>query len=145
MVYGWRDYLRIYENQIVQAPFLQIVVQRHVMDCSVACLAMLLGKSYEDALMAFDYNVMREGATIRQVKAAAKYLGSPLVWSRKIGDLETDTGILCVRSAHWPNADHLVVLKDGLIVETDATIWDQDVYMAAYEATPISIMRVEGA
>jgi hypothetical protein len=104
---------------------------------------MILGKSYEDALLAFDYNVMREGATIRQVKAAGKYLGSKIVWSRKLGDLEVETGILCVTSPKWPS-DHLVVLKDGMIVDTDATVWDQDVYMAAYEATPISIMRVEG-
>ena len=93
--------------------------------------------------MAFDYNVMREGATIRQVKAAAKYLGVKLTWSRKLGDLETETGVLCVKSQKWC-ADHLVVIKDGLIVDTDATVWDQDVFMAAYEAVPISIMRVEG-
>lgn len=109
----------------------------------MACLAMILGKSYEDALLAFDYNVMREGATIRQVKAAAKYLGVKLVWSRKLADLDTETGIICVTSPKWPN-DHLVVLKDGMIVDTDATVWDQDIYMAAYEATAISIMRVEG-
>lgn len=93
--------------------------------------------------MAFDYNVMREGATIRQIKAAAKYLGTKLVWSRKLGDLETETGIICVRSLKWPSADHMVVLKDGLVIDTDASIWDQDIYMAAYEATAISIMRVE--
>jgi ABC-type bacteriocin/lantibiotic exporter with double-glycine peptidase domain len=126
----------------MQTPFLSVVPQRHTMDCSVAVLAMLLGKSYEETLMAFDYNVMREGATIRQVKAAAKYLGVTLNWSRKIPDLETETGILAVKSPKWPS-DHLVVLKDGLIVDTDATIWDQDVFMAAYEAKPISIMTVE--
>ena len=123
-------------------PFLQVVIQRHTNDCSVACLAMLLGKSYEDALMAFNYNVMREGATIRQVKAAALYLGTKLVWSRRLGDLDTETGILCVRSLRWGH-DHLVVLKDGMIVDTDATVWDQDIFMAAYEAAPISLMRVE--
>lgn len=126
----------------MHTPFLQVQVQRHKMDCSVACLAMLLGKSYEEALLAFDYNVMREGATIRQVKVAAKYLGTKLAWSRKLGDLETDTGILCVRSLKWPS-DHLVVLKEGLIVDTDASIWDYDVYLAAYEAFPISILRAE--
>lgn len=104
---------------------------------------MILGKSYEETLMAFDYNVMREGATTRQVKTAARYLGFKLIWSRKLGDLDTETGIICVRSPKWPS-DHLVILKDGMIVDTDATVWDQDVYMAAYEATPISIMRVEG-
>lgn len=126
----------------MHAPTLQVIPQRHDMDCGVACLAMLLGKSYEDVLMSFKHNVVRSGVTLRQLRHAAKRLGFCLSWSRKLGDLDTETGILCVRSVKWRN-DHLVVLKDGMIVDTDATIWDQDVFMAAYEATPVSILRVE--
>jgi hypothetical protein len=113
------------------------------MDCAVACLAMVLGVSYEDVLMAFTHNVMREGVTIRQLRNAARRLGYRLQWTRRIGDLETGMGILCVKSPKWTGIDHLVVLKDGLIVDTDATIWDQDVFMSAYEATPTSLMTVE--
>lgn len=125
-------------------PFLQVVLQRHKMDCAVACLAMILGLSYEDVLVAFKHHVIRQGATIRQIQAAAKSLGRPLVWSRRVGDLETDTGVLAVKSTQWSH-DHLVILKEGLIVDTDATVWDVDVFLAAYEATPISILRVEEA
>lgn len=121
---------------------MQVVLQRHRMDCSVACLAMLFGLPYEDVLVAFAHHVIKQGATIRQTQAAAKFLQRKLVWSRKLGDLETDTGVLVVSSAQWRH-DHMVVLKDGLIIDTDATIWDQDVFFAVYEATPISILRLE--
>ena len=126
----------------MHTPMLQVIPQRHTMDCAVACLAMVIGKSYEDVLMAFDHNVIRYGATIRQTQAAARVLGYRLSWSRKLGDLETDTGILSIRSSNW-KTDHLVVLKDGIIVDTDATLWDQDVFMAAYSAVAMSIMRID--
>jgi hypothetical protein len=112
------------------------------MDCAVACLAMLFGLAYEDVLIAFTHHVITEGATIRQVKAAARRLQRKLVWSRKLGDLDADMGVLAVRSDRW-HTDHLVVLKEGLIIDTDATIWDYDVFLSVYAATPVSILRLE--
>jgi ABC-type bacteriocin/lantibiotic exporter with double-glycine peptidase domain len=124
-------------------PFLSIVVQRHKSDCSVACLAMLLGLSYEEVLVAFRHNVIAKGATTRQILGAASRLGRPLRWTRKV-DLEADTGLLALDSKKWPQ-QHLVVLKDELIVDSDATVWDADVYLAAYEAVPLSIIKAEAA
>ncbi len=124
-------------------PFLQVVIQRHGKDCGVACLAMLLGLSYEATLMAFRHNVMANGATIRQLLAAAKRLGHTLHWTRKV-DIENDTGLLALRSKKWP-AEHLVVLKDELIVDTDATLWEAHVYLHVYEATPLSIIKMDDA
>lgn len=121
-------------------PFLQVVIQRHGKDCGVACLAMLLGLSYEATLLAFRHNVMVQGATIRQLLSAGRRLGHPLRWTRKV-DLENDTGLLALRSKKWPS-EHLVVLKDELIIDTDATVWEQDIYLAAYEAVPLSIIKL---
>ena len=118
--------------------FLSVVPQRHSMDCAVACLAMLFGLSYEEVLMAFQHNVIAKGATTRQILDTAEALGRPLKRKRKV-DLENDTGLLAVASKRWGH-DHLVVLKDEMIVDTDATIWDVDVFMAAYEARPLSIL-----
>ena len=127
---------------VAHTPFLNVIIQRHNNDCSVACLAMLLGLSYEQVMVAFKHNVVRHGSTIRQLQGACRTLGRKLVWSRRLGDLETDTGVLCVRSSKWPH-DHLVVLKEGMIIDTDATVWEQDVFLAAYEAKPVSILRLE--
>jgi hypothetical protein len=124
-------------------PFLRVEIQRHKSDCAVACLAMFLGLSYEEVLMAFRHNVIASGATTRQILSAAARLGHRLKWTRKV-DLETDIGLLALDSRKWPQ-QHLVVLKEELIVDSDATIWDQDVYLAAYEAVPLSIIKAEAA
>jgi hypothetical protein len=119
----------------MSTPILQVVLQRHPLDCAVACLAMLLNVSYEAALLAMGrFN----GAYIREIKAAAKRLGHPLRSTRKF-DLDQDTGILAVRSAKW-KTDHVVVLKDGLIVDTDGSIWDHDVYVSVNAITPLSLL-----
>lgn len=90
--------------------------------------------------MAFHHNVMARGASIRQVVEASKRLKRPLRFTRKC-DLETATGILAVRSSKWPH-DHLVVLKDEIVVDTDATIWEVDVFLSAYEARPLSLLHL---
>lgn len=121
----------------MSTPFLSVVLQRHPADCGVACLAMLLNVSYESALLAVR---KQDQIRLRDVQAAAKRLGSPLRFTRTV-DLAEDTGILGVRSPKW-DYEHLVILKDGLIVDTDATIWDADVFLSAYDATVLSLLAV---
>lgn len=128
----------------MDAPILRIVAQRHPNDCSIACLAMLCGVSYENALVAMasdEPNVCVRGAKARDIRRAAKRLGFALR-SRRRFDLESDTGILNVSSPEQPN-DHLVVLKDGLIFDTDLTVWDADVYLSANRARAGSLYTVE--
>ena len=126
---------------MAHTPFLCVVPQRHKTDCSVACLAMLLGVSYEEALLALRLpRVLTRGVMMRQVLIAAKRLGQPLTFQRKF-DLDTDTGILGVRSPEWPH-EHLVVLKDGLIFDTDCSVWDWDVFLKIYKATALSLLTL---
>ncbi len=102
---------------------------------------MLLGVSYEKALLALrQERVLTHGVMVRHVLLAAKRLGKPLTFRRKF-DLESDTGILGIRSLAWP-MEHLVVLKDGLIFDTDATVWEADVYISAYSAKAISLLTL---
>jgi ABC-type bacteriocin/lantibiotic exporter with double-glycine peptidase domain len=119
----------------MDAPILRIITQRHPMDCVVACLAMLLGVSYENALVAVaqdEPNVCVKGIGVRQMERAAKRLGYRLK-ARRHFDLESDTGILNVKMTTMPH-DHLVILKSGLVFETDATVWDADVFAATHRA-----------
>lgn len=126
---------------MAQTPFLCVVPQRHKTDCSVACLAMLLGVSYEEALLAMRVpQVLTRGVQMSHVRCAATRLGHHLRFQRQY-DLDTDTGILGVRSPKWPN-EHLVVLKDGLIFDTDASVWDWDVYLKIYKATALSLLTL---
>lgn len=121
--------------------FLAFVPQLHQRDCAVAALAMLLDISYENALHAFRHNVVARGATVSQIRKAAERVGRTLLLRRRV-DLEHDTGILCIRSLKWAD-DHLGILKEGIIVDTDGTLWDADVYLATYEAKVLSLLSTQ--
>lgn len=123
-------------------PFLSVIPQHNGTDCAIACVAMLLGVTYERALLAFG-DELKCGAKTRQIRAAAKKLGHALTLKRTF-DLETDDGLLAVRSAKW-KTDHLVVLRDGLVIDTDATLWEPAVFLSAYEARALSLLVVKDA
>lgn len=98
---------------------------------------MLLGITYEESLLLIGIQrplVLSSGVWINHVIRAAKTAGIPLRRRRKC-NLETDTGILSVSAAGWKH-DHLVIVKEGMIIDTDGTIWEADVYLCASKATP---------
>lgn len=117
------------------APIIHVVAQRHESDCCVSCLAMLLGVTYEEALVAVSQvepTVLKHGMYTNQVEQAAKSLGAKLR-RRKVYDLESDAGILNVRGK---NFEHVVMLKAGLIINTDGSVWDYDDYLAVNKLKP---------
>jgi ABC-type bacteriocin/lantibiotic exporter with double-glycine peptidase domain len=117
---------------------IDVTPQRAVNDCAAACLSMLLGVSYEKALLAIG-DVLETGARTRDIKAAARKFGVRLRLKRPV-DLETDSGLLAVGSKKW-KTDHLVVLHENTIVDTDASIWyDIDEYLAVNEARALSVL-----
>lgn len=127
----------------VDAPILQVVQQRGKRDCAIACLAMICGASYEQALVAVAQvrvDVFEKGMFTTEMIRAAKYLNVTLRL-KKPYDLDTDTGILSLASKKWP-LDHVVVLKNGLIVDTDGTIWDADAFVGAHHAKPGQLLVV---
>lgn len=128
----------------VPTPIIRVIAQRHIGDCSVACLAMLLQVSYEEALLAFEpKRVITKGAYVSAVKTAARRLKRTLRQRRKF-DLEEDTGILVITFTDG-GPRHVVVLKEGLIIDTDSTVWDADMYMTAKDATGTSLLTLEDA
>lgn len=128
----------------MDAPILRLVSQRHTHDCGVAVLAMLFGVTYEEALIALSWeipSVLRSGVYIRHLKQAAKNLGSELIARRRY-DLEEDFGMLCVSSQKW-KTDHLLILHEGRIYDTDGTVWAPDVYLRHHEARPGYLLVVK--
>lgn len=127
---------------VTHTPFLKVIPQRHQGDCTVACLAMLLGISYEDSLLAFaSAEIMTSGAYVRAIIVAARHFNRTLRRRRKF-DIETDSGILVITSKEW-KVDHVVILKDGLIIDTDSTIWDADIYFAVNKARGVGLLTLE--
>lgn len=108
------------------APAIQIQVQREKKDCGIAALSMLLGVSYEDTLRATtltDRSHGKRGLWTRTLQRIAKRLGFKLV-VRYAFDLDNDYGLLRL-------PDHAVILRNGLVIDTDAWIYDADEYLAA--------------
>jgi ABC-type bacteriocin/lantibiotic exporter with double-glycine peptidase domain len=130
----------------MDVPIIRIVFQRAAADCGVACLAMLLGLTYENVLVAVaqdNPDVCAEGMYLRDFRRAARRLGYRLS-ARRVYDLDADTGLLRVDAKKWSQA-HVVVLREGLIIDTDGTLFDADVYLASKKARPGYLLVAEAA
>jgi ABC-type bacteriocin/lantibiotic exporter with double-glycine peptidase domain len=114
-----------------------LVLGREANDCAIASLAMYLNHSYEHVLRAVSQTDGirggEQGLFMRQIKKAAKLLGQPLHLHKKF-DWESDYGILMFD-------DHAVVLRNGLIIDPDGSMWEWDDFVSEYGYTP---ERVEG-
>lgn len=127
-------------------PMVGLVLQRGVADCGIAALAMYLGLSYEDVFAAVVTKAKPKphqgGMTCRQVQSAACRFGVRLLL-RRSWDLETSCGLLTVDKIE-PKPDefsqHLVLLRFGLIFDTDATVWEPETYFAQHRFKPVSLL-----
>lgn len=130
----------------MDAPILKVQCQRTTSDCGIAVLAMLLGREYEEVLMAAAGvvpTVLTSGVTWRHLRSIARKLGfkTTIKKARNVSATD-DIGALCVQSPNW-KLSHLVVLKEGLIVDTDGCIYDADVYLSVNKARASSLMVFE--
>lgn len=116
-------------------PIVSMVPQRHPSDCGVSVLSMFLQVSYEEALLAISKDaprVLRTGMWFTEVRRAAKRLGVPLRLKRRWNAL-TDEGILYVKNRRGPN--HLILLRERLLWDTNFEVWRLDDYRKASGAT----------
>lgn len=122
----------------MDTPILRVVTQRQQLDCGIACLAMLLGRTYEEVLLVSAQvlpDVYAAGMTWRQLQAVAKRFGVSTKLNRYWERNPESCGALCVSAANWA-VQHLVVLKDEIVVDPeDGTLWDLDVYLSVHKAT----------
>ena len=111
------------------APVSRVVVAREAADCAIASIATYLGVTYEDVLRAVvreDTAEGRAGLTTEEMIAVSGRLGTVLrfVPRKAIEEIEDVYGI-----ALW--RDHAAVVRNGLIVEVDGSIWEFEVYQRA--------------
>ena len=103
---------------------IKIVHQREHSDCGLACISMYLGSSYEDVLRVvstLDRHKGKRGLWSNTIKRVAASLGHTLKVRRRI-EWDDDYGILRL-------PDHAVILRNGLIIETNGTVWEADTYL----------------
>lgn len=127
-------------------PFVELILQRSTADCGITALAMLLGRPYEDVFVAAITKKYRQphkaGMYARQIQELSRRLGTKLVLKRT-WDLENSCGLLTVEKIDKTEQDfaqHLVLLKFGLIFDTDATCWEPDFYFEKQGFKPVSIL-----
>lgn len=130
----------------MDAPILRIEIQRTEWDCGVATLAMLTGHTYEEVLITAAQvapTLLTAGMTWVQMKKVSKLLGfRALVKRKRAIDIENDIGILCVNSPKW-KADHVVVLREGLIIDTDGSLWEPQTFLSANSSKVQSLLVLE--
>jgi hypothetical protein len=113
------------------APVINMVISRESADCALVALAMYTGASYEDVLRVAtvtDRKQGRNGLWRKTMIRIAKRLGHALKVRNTI-DWESDYGLL-----HLPG--HAAVLRNGLVIEYDGTIWDADDFLAKWKVEP---------
>ena len=109
---------------------IQLVIQQDSWDCGVACLAMLLGKSYADVRQHVRWkHYQKEGLSMWQMRRLAKALGDPLE-QHKEGDFSEMVGIVGLQrptdadkpKGKW-DGHYVVVAKGCFINPADGLIW----------------------
>ena len=112
-------------------PVVKMVVSRQDNDCALCALAMLTGTDYNDVLLAVnkvDTVAGKRGLWSTQITKAGALLGFTFRTKRKF-DIENDTGILNVK---FPDGEeHAILLKGGMVFNSDGTIWEVEDYIAA--------------
>lgn len=96
-------------------------------DCALLALAFYLGEPYDDVLRTvarLDPDMGKKGLTTRQIKEVAKAMGHPLRIKRTV-NFDDDYGIVL-----W--VDHANVIRNGLLFESNGTVWDPTDYMVAF-------------
>lgn len=101
---------------------------------------MMLDIGYEQAMMAFRGPVWRTGASNGQIKMACRRLRYATRWKSKI-DIEADTGMLLVAFPGWTH-NHIVLLDEGRIYDTDDMVWDAEQYIHTKSAKLLQLLVV---
>lgn len=122
---------------VVIEPFMQ----KAIADCTVACLKMITGLSYEQVVSAFPKRakVTENGVKDRQLVNAAKKLGFPLKWLPK-ADLSDVVGILDLEREDESDCHSVIIAKNTIYNPATGTWWtDIDAYFKTHKWKPLGV------
>jgi len=113
------------------APIMRVESRRQSNDCATWALATYLGVPYEDVwtqVLRRDRSKGKNGLHTATTIRIAKALGRPLIKVRP-GQITDDSyGVLMVTH---PQNNHAAVIRNGLVFDTDATVWDLPSWLEA--------------
>lgn len=129
-------------------PFVNMTLQQTKSDCGLATFAMLVGMNYPDVLAAAvnkDRPTPHKGGlNISELTTLAAKFGYVLQL-RIHFDLDEECGLLTVERVKRKRTEHLqhmVLLKWGLVFDTDGVVWEPDVYFSQHGFKPMSLLVV---
>lgn len=125
--------------------------QDTISDCGICTVATLCDKRYEDVVAEAVQIVgenWKNGLYISQIIELARRFGVTLKRKRKY-DIEEATGILNCEILHkgtggrprWEN--HVVVLMDGRVYDSDLRVWAIDAFRDHYHATFRTLLELQ--
>lgn len=127
-------------------PFVDMEVTRNVGDCGVVAIAMFLGQKYNEVLCACVTPTHKRphhaGLLTREIVACCKRFGVALRLLRT-WEMEEACGLLTVERIHpEPGGfvQHLVLLKWGLIFDSDGQVWEPDTYFVQHDFKPMTLL-----
>lgn len=119
-------------------------MQKSGFDCVVACLSMLLGVPYHDAVQAatrVDKDVLSVGLTVAEAKRTAKLLGVKMTIG-SLDNLDEATGILYVKK-RGITQEHAVLMFNGTLYNpADGLLYIPDAYFASKEWKPSKLLII---
>ena len=119
--------------KVQRQPLVQVIPQRHPADCGAAVLAMWLPASYEEVILALNKPTMlQRGVWLTDLIRAAQRFDVTLK-KKPVWDVDEDDGIAQVRFRRGPY--HVVLVRAGLIFDTDCSVWEPDDFLAARRAS----------
>lgn len=129
-------------------PIIHPVQQRGKNDCAIAALSTFLGKTYEEVLVGVTTrcpNAIYRGMHLTEICKVAADFGVELIRvGPKFIDFETAYGILSVRSFSplWTSPEHVVVIANNQIWDSDGNVWDIEAFKETYKVTICALLSV---
>lgn len=126
------------------APIMRIESRRQSNDCAAWALATYLGLPYEDVwahVVKLDRSKGRNGLHTKTILRIADALGRPLVKVRPAQINEDSYGVITV--SH-PKHGHAAVVRNGLVFDTDSTVWDLPSWLEAVGYSIELLLTEEG-
>lgn len=110
---------------------MRVESRRQSNDCATWALATYLGVAYEDVwaqVLKLDRSKGRNGLHTKTILRIAEALGRPL---SKVGPGAINEDSYGVITVTHPQNCHAAVVRNGLVFDTDATVWDLPSWLEA--------------
>lgn len=126
--------------------FIEPTLAKEGADCTIACLAMWTGRSYQEIVALCPPKASIKGMYIKDVVAVAAKLGTTLKRTRRF-NIHEDDGILSLIPLPPNTIQHVVILFNGTVMDPYNGRWwlDIETFMCERRYRPSELLVEEEA